>query len=104
VAEAIIRSIWVGTHAELNPTIFGNGGVALGHNALDFHGASHGIDSARKFDQDTVARGLDDTAAMLCDIRVDEFAPVRRERCESTFLVNAHKPAVSGDIGSENGG
>jgi len=94
----------IDTHAKLNPTIFGNGGVALGHNALDFHGASHGVDSAREFDQGTVARGLDDTAAMLCDFRVDEFAPVRRERCESAFFVNAHKPAVSSDIGREDSG
>ena len=62
-------------HAELDPTIFRNGGVALGHNALDFQGTSHGIDSAPKFDENTVARGLNDAAAMLCNFRVDEFAP-----------------------------
>jgi hypothetical protein len=39
---------------ELDTAIFGNLGIAIGHSALDFHGAARGVDSARKFDQGTV--------------------------------------------------
>ena len=90
--------------AELDPAIFGNGGVALRHGALDFHGAAHGIDRACKLDQRTVACRFDDTAAMLRDLGIDEFATVRLERCESAFLVNAHQAAVAGNIGCEDSG
>ena len=42
--------------------------------------------------------------AMLGDLWINEFAPVRLERRESAFLVYAHQPAVAGDIGGEDGG
>src|SRR5262245_49273621 len=83
--------------------VFGNVDVALGHRALDFHGATHGIDRACKFDQCPVARGLDDTAAMFGDFGIDKFAPARLERSKSAFFVDAHQPAVAGDIGCEDG-
>jgi hypothetical protein len=38
--------------AELNTAIFG---IAIGHSALDFHGAARGVDNARKSDQGTVS-------------------------------------------------
>ena len=40
---------------------------------------------------------------MFGDLGIDEFASARLERCESAFLVNAHQPAVAGDIGREDG-
>ena len=55
----------VDAYAELNPTIFGNIGIAFGHGALDLHGAADGVNSACELDQRTVARRLDDTAAMF---------------------------------------
>ena len=39
---------------------------------------------------------------MLCDLGIDDIAPVRLERCESTLLVNAHQPTVAGDIGRKD--
>ena len=90
--------------AKLDPAIFGNVSIALGHGTLDFHGAAHRIDGARKFDQRTVARRLDDAAAMFGNLGIDEFATARLERCESAFLVNAHQAAVAGNIGREDGG
>ena len=90
--------------AELDPAIFGNGGVALGHAALDFHGATHGIDCARKLDQRTVARGFDDAAAVFGDLGIDEFATVGLERSESAFLVDAHQAAVASNVGCEDSG
>ena len=75
----------------------------LGHAALDFHGAAHRIDGACKLNQGTVTRGLDDAAAMLRDLGIDDFAPVRLECSKRAFLVEAHQPAVAGDIGSKDG-
>ena len=36
---------------------------------------------------------------MLRDPEIDEFLSVRLERCERTFLVNAHEATVAGNIG-----
>jgi hypothetical protein len=94
----------VDTDAELDSTIFGNGGVSLDHCALDFHGAAHSIDSACEFHQGTIPSGLDDAAAVLGDLGIDEFATASLERSESAFLVNTHQAAVTGDIGREDGG
>ena len=93
----------VDADAEFDPPIFGNCSVALCHGALDFHGATNGIDRARKFDKSTVTCGLDDTAAMFRNLGIDKFAAVSFERCEGTFLIIAHQAAVAGNIGREDG-
>jgi hypothetical protein len=64
---------------------------------LDFHSTTGCIDCAGKFDKSTVAGGLHDTAAVFSDFGIDEFAPVRLERCESAFLVNAELSPNLGD-------
>ena len=90
--------------AELDPAIFGNGGVSLGHGALDFHGAAHCIDRTCKLDQRAIACSLDNAAAMFGNLGIDEFASDGLEGCESAFLVNAHQAAVTSNIGREDGG
>ncbi len=45
-----------------------------------------------KFHQHAVAGGLDDAAAVLPDLRVDELAPMRLEAFEGPFLVRSHQP------------
>ena len=82
----------------------GDAGVALGHLALHLDRAAHRIDDAGELDQQAVAGGLDDAAAMLGDLGVDQFAPKRLQRGERALLVRAHQPRVAGDIGGENGG
>jgi hypothetical protein len=42
-------------------------------------------------------------AAVLGDLVIDEFAPVRLQPGERFRLVGFHQPAVSGDIGRRNG-
>src|SRR5690242_4147182 len=49
--------------------------VPLGHGLLRLHRAAHRLDDARKLDQHTVPRGLDDAAAMLGDFRPRQVAP-----------------------------
>src|SRR5215469_9323716 len=67
--------------------------IACGHFALHFDRATNRIDHARKLAKETVARRVDDAAAVLPDLRVDNsrrsafstasvpssFAPIRRE-------------------------
>ena len=64
--------------------------------------AAHRVDDAGELDQEPVAGGLDDAAAVLGDHRVGEFAPDRLEGGKRALLVLAHQPRVSGDIGRQN--
>jgi hypothetical protein len=66
--------------------------------------AADRLDHARGLDQNAVAGCLDDAPAMLADFGVDQFAPMRPQPREGTFLVGAHKPAVPRDVRGENGG
>ena len=52
-------------------------GVALDHAALNVDGAAHGVDDADEFHQHAVAGRLDDTAAVLGDLGVDQFLAMR---------------------------
>jgi hypothetical protein len=82
---------YINADTEIDPANFRNGRVALGHGALNFHAATGRVDRARKFDQRTVTRGLDDPAATFRDLEVDQFATASLERCESAFLVIAYQ-------------
>ena len=79
-------------------------GIALDHPALNVDGAAHGVDDADEFDQHAVAGGLDDTAAVLGDLWIDQFLAMRFQLAERAFFVGAHQPAVAGNVGRENGG
>ncbi len=79
------------TDAYLDSTILGNVGVAPSHGSLSFNGATHSVEYARKFDQDSVTRGLDDAAMMLGNLRIDEFATVRLKRRQSAFLITTNR-------------
>jgi hypothetical protein len=68
------------------------------------NGAAHRVDDARKFHQYSVAGGLDDAAAVLPDLGVDELAPMRLEALESALLVCTHQLRVARHIGCENRG
>ena len=76
----------------------GHAGVALRHRALHLDRAAHRVDDAGEFDQQPVARRLDDAALVLLDLGVAEFAPDRAQGRERAFLVPAHQPRVAGDI------
>ena len=76
--------------------------VALDHAALHLDGAARCVHRAREFDQDAVAGPLDDPAAMLGDLGIEEFAPKVVDTRERAFFVGAHQPAVAGDVASED--
>jgi len=77
--------------------------VPLGHRLLHRDRAAHRIDDAGEFHQHAVAGGLDDAALVLGDLRVDQLAAEGLEAREGAGLVLAHEPAVSRNIGREDG-
>jgi hypothetical protein len=77
-------------------------GVAPGHALLDLDGAGRGIHQAGELDQHPVAGGLDDSAAVPGDRRVDELDPMRPEARQGAGLVKLHQPAVTHHVAGEN--
>ena len=72
--------------------------------ALHLDGAAHRIDDAGELDQQAVAGRLDDAAAMLGDLRIDQLGAQRLEAAERALLVGSHQPRVADDIGGKDGG
>jgi hypothetical protein len=79
-------------------------GIARCHSLLHGESAGDGLDHAGEFYEDPVAGRLDDASAMFADFGVDQFAAMRVQLGESTFLVGTHQPAISRDVRGENGG
>jgi hypothetical protein len=88
---------------KLNPLLFRDIAIALNHAALDVHGTTHGIDSTAELGQQPVSRVLDDTAAMFGDLGIDKGAEVVRKPGMCTLFIQAGEPAVSSDIGRQDG-
>jgi len=59
---------------------------------LDFDGTAQCIDHAAELDEQPVAGGFDETAAMFGNFRVKEFATQRPEAFESAALIGADQP------------
>ena len=94
----------INTDAELHASIVRLTGVALCHAFLDFDSALDSIDHTRQLDQQSIARGLDDAAAMARDRRLDQLSEMRVEPGARSLLVLAHEPGVSRHVCSEDGG
>jgi hypothetical protein len=73
------------------------------HALLQHHGAAHRIDDRGEFDEEAVARSLDDAALVLAGQRIDELAAMRLERGESPFLIGAHEARIPRYIRGEDG-
>jgi hypothetical protein len=67
-----------------------------------FAGAAQSIDDAGELDQQPVARGLDEPAAMLGDLRVDHLGSKRLEPTQRAVLVDLDQPGIPGDIGYQD--
>src|SRR5262249_27259572 len=79
-------------------------GVTLGHRLLHRDGTAHRIDDAGKFDQQTVAGGLDKAAPVLRDLWINKLAAQRLEAVERAFFVRPHHPLIPRSIGGEDRG
>ena len=94
----------VNAHAKLDASVRWRAGVALNHCALDFDRAAHGVDHAAKFDDEAVARSLDDSAVMDGDCRIDEIAAQRPEPCQRPIFVRAREAAEVDDVAGQDRG
>ena len=79
-------------------------GVAVEHAALHLGGTAHRIDDAGEFRQQPIAGGLDDTALMLTDFRVDQLAAMRLEAIEGALLVHPDEARIPRHIGGQDRG
>ena len=77
-------------------------GVAVFRSLLKDDGAAHGVDDRGELYQHAVAGGLEDTAAVLGDQWIDEFAAIAFEQGEGSLLVRAHQPRLSDNVGAED--
>src|SRR6185436_9008814 len=90
--------------ADLDPLVGRDRSIAFGHTALNLDGAARRIDRAAEFDQDAIAGPLDDAAAVLGDLGLQEFAAMGVQSLQRAFLVGSHQPAVAHDVAGKNRG
>ena len=88
---------------KVHPLVVRDRGIAFGHTSLDRDRAGKRLDHTRKLRQQTVAGGFDDATLVFGDLRIDELAAMGSQPRQRTGLIMAHQPAISGDIGGEDG-
>ena len=90
--------------AELDALVLRHGCVTLDHAVLNFNSTARSVYGACELNQDTIASPLDDAAAMIGDLRFQEFEPMSIKPRQCAFLVGSHQTAVAGDVASEDSG
>jgi hypothetical protein len=80
----------------------GNGGIAFGHCRLNFGCATERVDDAGELDQQAIAGGLDDAAAMVRNFHVDDLGADPLQAAERPLLVRFDQARVARHIGREN--
>jgi hypothetical protein len=90
--------------AEPDAPVFNDIGVPGCHRALHLGGTPNRVHDTRKFHQHAVAGGLHNPPPVLHNFGIDEFAPMRFESFEGTFLVRSHQPRIARHVGGENSG
>jgi hypothetical protein len=73
--------------------------IALSHATLHVDRAAHRIDYAEKFQQQAIARGLDDPAAVFGDLRINQLPPVGLQSRQGRAVVAAHMQGIAHHIG-----
>jgi len=90
--------------AKAQAALLGEVQIAVGHRALNFRRAAHGVDHAGEFRQHTVAGGLDNAAVMLANLRIEQFDEMRLEALVRAFLIHTHQARITHHIGGEDRG
>ena len=78
--------------------------MTVGHAALDLNGATHRIDHAWKFRQQSVAGILYRMAAVLLDLGLNQLAEMRLKPLMRPLLIRPHQARVPRHIGGEDCG
>src|SRR5712672_1210015 len=90
-------------YAEVDVTVFWKRCVGLGQCTLSLHGAADGIHRAAKLRKHTVSRGIGDSASMVRNQPIQDFA-ARSEGIKGSDLIGSHEPAVALDISCKDSG
>src|SRR5262245_37113205 len=88
----------VNTDAKCDTLLLRRLGVTFGRAALDIDRATHRSDDARKLDQYSVARGLNNSAAMLGNFRVNQFTSERIEASKRAAFIHTHQSRITDNI------
>ena len=70
---------------------------------LHLHGTAHRSVDAVEHDEQGVAAGLDDPAAMLLDRRIDQLSAERTQSLEGSRVIQADQAAVAHHVGIDDG-
>src|SRR5262245_7010293 len=89
---------YVDAYAKFNALVYRDTGIALGHTALNVNGAAHCIDHADELYQHPITGRLDDPTAMFGDLGIDQFLAMRFELAQRSLFVDAHEPAITGNV------
>jgi hypothetical protein len=89
---------------ELDPRRRRDSRVAIRHAPLHFHPASDGIDHARELRQEAVASVLDDAAAVLRDLGIDQHTEMSFEPLVRPLFIRPHQARIPRHVGGEDSG
>ena len=93
----------VDADAEDDPVVLGQPIVAERHAALHLDREQHRVDDAYELHQQPIAHQLDDAAAILQRLRLDQFADMGLDGGDRAGLVPAHQAAVADHVGGQDG-
>ncbi len=79
-------------------------GIPAVHGPLNIHGTADGIHNGRKLNEDAIACGFHDPAAMERHGRVDQLAAKLAEALQRAFFIQSGQPGVAHHIGGQDGG
>jgi hypothetical protein len=89
---------WRRPVCEFDPLDLRHVGISFSHAALNFDGASHGVDDAGELNESTVPGILDDASAMLSDYRIEKRLSKSfqlRQVPSSSIPIKRQEPATS---------
>jgi hypothetical protein len=88
----------VNADAKFDPFVLRHIDILFGHAALDFVGASHGIDHAGELNESAVPGILHDAAAMISDLGIKKHLSKSLELRQRSFFVDPYQTARARDI------
>ena len=92
----------VNADAKFDPLVLRHIGILLRHAALDFVGASDGIDDAGELNESAVPGILDDTSVMLSDFGIEKRLSESFQLRQRAFFVDPYQAARARDIRRQN--
>jgi hypothetical protein len=93
----------IDANAECDAVIFLDVGIACRHALLHFDHALGGIHHGGEFQQQAIAHGFDDAAAVALDQCVDQFRAMAAQVGKRAGFVHAHQPGIANHVGRNNG-